>query len=438
MSDGEARPCEEAEAKAKRIERWRKTGHIFDSTPDLHWLFVELALANGGELDWYDKDRLTDFIVEPIWGELWSKKSYSENLIKQAAILVDNSKFHCTALRDFFVLRLTESLAVHVADPVKDRLVAATRKLIAAFLLLLAVVLYLFVNWWSAAAVLFLLMAKAWSWFRELDNAQKCTFRNRHTRDKIREIAATVKRGGFDEPTIIRQLELFDVKIPPIPELVYVYNCPYLLGSDPTGIQEHTIPIPDVLYALLRLPRRNVESKVSWTYNTLSGDKKKAISEQWRAFLDPMLNNDDGEAARKTRDRVEEHRAQIFQPVRRALDQLADDFEPDRDVVFTSRLGRDMFPSTYSIEIREGGKQGYYIYTWCEKDTFETELYSFPVKVTRNPNAYSESLVFYRGDEDKIASTIRKLLLHYREHRELKAGDITRIPHQVQNQSVGT
>src|SRR4051794_37257877 len=98
ISEETARSREEAEAKAKRIERWRQTGHIFDSTPDLRWLFVELALANGGELDRHDKDRLTDFIVEPIWGALWGKSSYFENLVKQGAILVEHSKFHCTGL----------------------------------------------------------------------------------------------------------------------------------------------------------------------------------------------------------------------------------------------------------------------------------------------------------------------------------------------------
>ena len=76
MVQDEAREPEELEAKAKRIERWRQTGRIFDLTPDLRWLFVELALTNGGELDWLDKDRLTDLVAEPIWGSLWSERSY--------------------------------------------------------------------------------------------------------------------------------------------------------------------------------------------------------------------------------------------------------------------------------------------------------------------------------------------------------------------------
>jgi hypothetical protein len=42
-------------------------------------------------------------------------------------------------------------------------------------------------------------------WLKELDNMRKCKFRNRYTRDKINEIVTMLKRGGFDEPTIIRQ-----------------------------------------------------------------------------------------------------------------------------------------------------------------------------------------------------------------------------------------
>ena len=74
MSVETARDREEAEAKAKRIERWRQTGRIFESTPELRWLFIEIALANGGELDWLDKDRLTDLVAEPMWGSLWSDR----------------------------------------------------------------------------------------------------------------------------------------------------------------------------------------------------------------------------------------------------------------------------------------------------------------------------------------------------------------------------
>ena len=81
MSEGTARDREEAEAKAKRIERWRQTGRIFESTPDLRWLFIELALANGGELDWLDKDRLTDLVAEPILGSLWSDRNYCDALM---------------------------------------------------------------------------------------------------------------------------------------------------------------------------------------------------------------------------------------------------------------------------------------------------------------------------------------------------------------------
>jgi len=68
MSKDEARDRKEAaEAKAKRIERWHQTGGVFESTPELRWLFFELALANGGELDWDDKHRISGGSASSVW-----------------------------------------------------------------------------------------------------------------------------------------------------------------------------------------------------------------------------------------------------------------------------------------------------------------------------------------------------------------------------------
>ena len=142
----------------------------------------------------------------------------------------------------------------------------------------------------------FFLAIKGYGWLKEIDNTQKCKFRNRCTREKINEITATVKRGGFDEPTIIRQLEIIDVKIPLVPKLIYVYGCPYFLGSDPTGIQEHTIPVPDVLYTLLRLPRRNVQNEISAAVSALDERKRDELTRRWRKFIDPMLTYNEPEA----------------------------------------------------------------------------------------------------------------------------------------------
>jgi hypothetical protein len=168
----------------------------------------------------------------------------------------------------------------------------------ASFLVVLTIALYVAVNWWAAAIVAFLLAIKALGWFREIDYRQRCHFRTCVTRDRINEIIATLKRGGFDESTVIRYLEIFDVKIPPLPKLVYIYGCPYFLGSDPTGIQEHTIPVPDVLYALLRLPRRNVQSEISSKFFALNERKRDELMHRWRQFVDPMLAYDEPQAKR--------------------------------------------------------------------------------------------------------------------------------------------
>jgi hypothetical protein len=285
------RERDEAEARRKRIECRRQAGLFLESTGDMKWLYFDLMIRGAFE-DWRTEDDLEKLLRETIWSSLWN----GEGAIEQAAHYIDRPIFHCTALRDFLVVRLIEPLSKPVHDPVKDRLVAAARKVMLSFLLPLALVLYAFVNWWAAAAVLFFLAIKGYSWLKEIDNTQKCKFRNRCTREKINEITATVKRGGFDEPTIIRQLEIFDVKIPPVPKLIYVYGCPYFLGSDPTGIQEHTIPIPDVLYALLRLPRRNVQNEILATVSALDERKRDELTRRWRKFLDPMLTYNEPEA----------------------------------------------------------------------------------------------------------------------------------------------
>jgi NADP-dependent 3-hydroxy acid dehydrogenase YdfG len=49
------------------------------------------------------------------------------------------------------------------------------------------------------------------------------------------------------------------------------------LRSPLEALEQRYVPIPSVLNALLRQPRRNVESKVSMAYNALSDDSKKAI-----------------------------------------------------------------------------------------------------------------------------------------------------------------
>jgi hypothetical protein len=288
---GETLVKDEAEARQNRIECHRQVGGFFGSVDDLKWLYFDLTLQGIFE-DLSTERELEDFVREPIWEFLWGKNR-QDNLVKQAARYIDRPIFHCTALRDFFIIRLIEALATHIRDPIKDRLVAAIRMAMAVLLLLLALILYAIANWWAAAAVLILLVFKAWGWFKEINNMPRCKIRNHYTRERINEIAAAVKRGGFDEPTVIRQLELLDVKNPPMPRLIYIYGSPYFLGSDPTGVQEHTIPIPDVLYALLRLPRRNVQNEISAICFSLNEGRRGELEHRWRKFVDPMLTYDE-------------------------------------------------------------------------------------------------------------------------------------------------
>jgi hypothetical protein len=383
MSEKEDR--EQVEAKAKRIERWHQTGEIFYSTPDLRWLFVELALANGGELDWQDEDRLRNFVAEPIWGSLWSQGSYFDDLVKQGAILVENSKFQCTGLRDFFIIRIISCLIQGDRQQKRSRTwyVVSTIAVVVAYLLF---------GGWGLLVLAFVI----WS---EVHRANS-NHRLKQIAQEVDQIYFEVRRGGYDEPSIIRRLETLE--------------------------QRH-IPIPSVLYALLRLPRRNVESEVSKAFNALADDKKNTIWQQWQAFLDFMLKNDDGEAARKERNILESHRAKLFEPIRTALDRLADNFKSGKNIIFTSKSGEDIFPSTYSIEIQENGKQQYYIYTRCEKNSLESEVYSFPMRVVRNPNVFSEWLSFLPGDEEKIVSIIASLLLEYQQRGEITSEDVKRI-----------
>ncbi len=397
MTEEAIREREEAEGKAKRIERWHQSGRVFQSSRDLPWLFVELALANGGELDWSDRSRLTDLVAEPIWGSLWDHHYYCSKLMEQGAIFVENSKFHCTALRDFLILRMVSCLVKDMGY--YERKPKKRFWHLLSFAVILMVFAYRF--WLGIVLTALYILSEAVK--------GKARYRWRQQRMTVESVENVIRRGGFDEPEVIRTLE---------------------------RLQQSGTVVPSVLYALLRLPRRNAENDVFKAYSALDDEKKRAIWEKWQAFLDSMLKNDDGEAAKKAFDILESHRAEIFKPVRNALDQLAPDFAADTNIVLTSKSHADMFPSTYSIEINEDGNQQYYIYMRCEKYTLEDQIYFFPMCVTRNPGAYSTYILFYPWDEEKIAPTVKTLLLHYRQHGELTPGDVERVSECVKSGSV--
>ena len=283
------RAREDAEARRKRIECRHQAGHFFDSIDDMRWLYFDLAIKGAFEGARNTERELEEFVRCAIWAALSGYELHPlSTLIEEAAHYIDKPLFHCTGLRDFLIVRLTESLENGVVDPGTGRAWAmAFRKLFAVVMLVLAVGLYSFVNWWAAGIVLLILAAKAFGWVNELNNMGRCKFDNQRRRDAINKIVERLKLGGFDEPTIIRQLEALDINFPPPPKLVYIYGCPYFRGT------EHTLGVPDVLYALLRLSRRNVESELSKTFYALNERKRNEITDQWRKFVHRLLTYDE-------------------------------------------------------------------------------------------------------------------------------------------------
>lgn len=384
MSEDEVRDREEAEAKAKRIERWRQAGRVFESTPDLRWLFAELVLADGGEMNWYRKDRLTDLIAEPIWGSLWNDdRSYSDDLMKQGAIFVENSKFHCTALRDFFVLRLISGLAKAIRDsePKPKKIVWH----LVAFIVLFGIFTY---NAWLGGVLAALYL---------LNEVGKTKARNKWQKQKLTAESTenAIRRGGYDEPEIIRALEV---------------------------LQRDSAQVPSVLYALLRLPRRNVEHELSKAYNALDDDKKKAIWAQWQVFLDCMLKNDDGEAARKQSEIEDSECAKVFTPIRAALDEISLHFADDNAIRFLSK-DKTNYLAGYEIDIKHDGLR-HYLYVRCEK--IGGGKYHYPMRVCV-PESESKWLWFSVGEESKAIGVICALLNRYREKQALDGGDVESI-----------
>jgi hypothetical protein len=281
----------EAEARRKRTECRRRAGHFLNSSGDMRWLYFDLSLR--GTLE--NNEQTLKKLVQEL---NWENPAISEITV-QAASYIDQPLLHCTELRDFFIVRLVEGLIASVRDPIRDHVVILFRGVLAVSLLLLALVFFALDYRWVPVGVSFFLLTKLTIWLRDPEKMRRCTIRNHSTRERIIDIVAILRRGGFDEPTIVRQLEMLDVKVPPLPKLVYIYNCPYFLASDPTGIQEHTIPIPDVLYALLRLPRRNVQNEISEKVFALSERKRGELGHAWRKFVNPMLSYDEPQTIRE-------------------------------------------------------------------------------------------------------------------------------------------
>jgi len=210
----ETRAMDEDEASQKRSECRRQAGVFFESTDDIKWLYFDLALRGALE-DWRTQNDLERFVREPIWGLLCGR---SNELNKQAARYVDRPLFHCTALRDFFIIRLTENLTKLVEDKPIQREESNRLRLAATLgLLSMSVVLWIFVNWWSATLILLPLSLVGIRKLKANDQRILRAFQWH----AIKGIIGKVRRGGFDEQTIIEQLEMIDLKkSSPLPQLV--------------------------------------------------------------------------------------------------------------------------------------------------------------------------------------------------------------------------
>jgi len=143
------------------------------------------------------------------------------------------------------------------------------------------------------------LVGKRWEREYEGNSRNKYSLRSykvNDTRNAILKVAEKVKQGGFDEPTIVRQLQIYDINLPRPSPIMQHEGIPFVMTIDNAPISINMIvpiPIPDVLYELLRLPRRDIESEISRRFMELSKQRRTEISLQWRKFVDRLLSYDE-------------------------------------------------------------------------------------------------------------------------------------------------
>jgi hypothetical protein len=297
LSDTEHRKArEDADARRKRIECRHQTGEIFETAADLEWLYFDLGLRGALE-DWQTERDLEDFVREPIWESLWYGNDEIRDLTKQAARYVDRPLYHCTALRDFFILRLMEALLPRVGDDPPTKKNWKVRVLLYIAALLAIPFIWIYINWWTAVLVMAFLWFLGRRWQVTYEGNANNRWSTRHyskhfTQESIRRFITRVREGGFDEPTLIQQLELFDIS-------KTMAGTAVPLGGDGTPVQAPflrptviPIVIPDVLYTLLRLPRRNVQSEISSKLLALNERKRDELTRRWRKFIDSIVKKE--------------------------------------------------------------------------------------------------------------------------------------------------
>lgn len=276
---------DEAEARQKRIESRRRAGVFFESTKDMKWLYFDLTLKGTFE-DVSAEQKLEQLVRDTISASLWGRQ---DEVIKEAVSYVDCALFHCTVFRDFFIVQLLESMA-KIVHPQPERKI---QRPIVRWTVLGAVgtsaILWTFVNWWSAGLLLTPLILTGILKVKANDRRILRGFQWH----AVNGIVEKVKRGGFHEQTIIEQLEMVDLKKSSHPVRLVIGDTPV-----PSG-EVRPLDVPDVLYALLHLPRRNVQSEILVTLSALDERKRDELSRRWRGFLDPILTYDEPQVGPK-------------------------------------------------------------------------------------------------------------------------------------------
>jgi hypothetical protein len=250
---------DEAAAKADRIHRQQLAGRVFAAMPDVFWLYFKLSRSSDGHMDRDDEERLKRFVVDSLPSQ--SNQSYQAG--EQSAIFLQNPRFHCTALRDFLIHRMVFDIekSSRSREPLPPKI-----RYQLPWWAAIGCSSWFFGEWVGNFGTLIWVAYIAYGiWVREVWQ--------KHMRS-LQSTARAVASGGFDEPHILNVLQTLPPKF---------------------------AEMPSVVYALFRLPRRNVEYEVRDIFDALDEEKKTAQWEQWRAFLDSMLKFDDGDAERAKR-----------------------------------------------------------------------------------------------------------------------------------------
>ena len=198
---------------SERMAYRHKAGRILESTTDLKWLYFDIALRDA----MWDVNTL----VQCAWACAVPVGKGSD-LHAVAARYVDKPLFHCTALRDLLIVKLLEELLPRVGnDPTPTK--ANWKARVWLFIGLAGVIAFtsFYVGWWCLAIGLVLLWLLIRRWVNQYENNSNNQYSIGHyskleTQEVINGLISRVRRGGYDEFTLIEQIELLDTAKTPI------------------------------------------------------------------------------------------------------------------------------------------------------------------------------------------------------------------------------